>query len=363
MTTVTDDTLRPQRGHGYAAAAVAWLILALAATGLVVPLAATDHGDVRGVSLVQHAPAPQGQHQGHSDQGHGNDGHGDHAQAGAEHADNEDGSDHDDGGHGHTTKPLLEMTPKEIFFSFYTHLMPHLWSEELAFFDVNAFQVLAVVLIFLIFLPVLMSFGVARPNAIIRVFRGFCLWIRDEIVYSIMGAEEGRQWLPFFLYMFFFIAFANLFGLIPNSVTATATVFVTGALALITFVTMIGGGMAKQGPVNFWKNLIPHGVPAPMIALLFPLECLGLLVKPFALAIRLFANMLAGHLVLYSFLGLIFLFAKLVEQSLLAYPLALPGLGLAIFIFIIESFVALLQAYVFTLLSCIFIQQALHPDH
>ena len=178
-----------------------------------------------------------------------------------------------------------------------------------------------------------------------------------------MGPEDGRRFLPFFLYVFFFIAFGNLLGLIPNSVTSSSTIFVTGALAFVTFALMIGGGILRQGPGAFFKNLVPHGVPVFMVPLLFPLEVFGLVVKPVALAIRLFANMLAGHLVLYSFLGLIFLFAKMVEQSILSYPLAIPGVGLAVFIFIIESFVALLQAYIFTLLSCIFIQQSLHPDH
>jgi F-type H+-transporting ATPase subunit a len=312
--------------------------------------------------------------------GAGNGAQGEGAQDHASHGDGEHGDgehgvgEHDAHGHDYYSIPLMEMDPSDIFQSFYVHLMPHaVYAPEispdpavnqyLVFYDVNLYQVFAAVLIFLVFLPTLLSFGNPRPNVLLRVMRGWCLWIRDDVVYPVMGAKEGRRLLPGFLFVFFFIAFANLFGLVPNQVTANATIFVTGAMALITFVCMIGGGMFRQGPLAYWKNLIPHGVPAPMILLLFPLEVIGLLVKPFALSIRLFANMLAGHLVLYSFLGLILLFAQMVNQGAASYALAIPGVGLGVFIFIIEAFVALLQAYIFTLLSCIFIQQALHPDH
>src|SRR5690606_38607120 len=98
--------------------------------------------------------------------------------------------------------------------------------------------------------------------------------------------------------------FMNLIGLVPSSVTATASVFVTASLALVIFALMLVGGMMKQGVVAFWKNLLPHGLPAWLVPLMFVLELVGLLVKPFALTIRLFANMLAGHLVIYSFIGM-----------------------------------------------------------
>jgi len=136
---------------------------------------------------------------------------------------------------------------------------------------------------------------------------------------------------------------------------------VTGAMALITFIMMVGGGMVEQGGVAFWKNLIPHGMPAWLVPLMFVVELIGLVVKPFALMIRLFANMLAGHLVVLSFLGLIFYFGESIGS--LAYAVAVPSVGLAIFIMIIEAFVALLQAYIFTYLSILFVGMCRHPEH
>jgi F-type H+-transporting ATPase subunit a len=145
--------------------------------------------------------------------------------------------------------------------------------------------------------------------------------------------------------------------------TATGTPYVTGALAVITLLLMVGFGMKKNGVFGFWKGLVPHGLPLPLIPIMFLIEFVSLFVKPFALTIRLFANMLAGHLVIASAIGLVFLFAKLLGGSALAYLTALPCVGMAIFIYIIEAFVTLLQAYIFTLLSVTFIQQAMHQEH
>jgi F-type H+-transporting ATPase subunit a len=232
------------------------------------------------------------------------------------------------------------------------------------FYDVNLFQLIALGLLLVVFGAVLASFRSRTGTPwILRVFRGWCRWIRDEMVFAVMGADDGRKFAPYFIYLFFFIAFLNLIGLIPGSVTSTACIFVTGALAAITFAMMVVGGMMQQGVATFWKNLIPHGLPAPLVPLMFVLEVIGLLVKPFALTIRLFANMLAGHLVIYSFVGMIFLFYKMLEGSPAAYGPAVVAVGIGVFINIIEAFVAILQAYIFTFLSIVFVQASLHPHH
>jgi len=153
----------------------------------------------------------------------------------------------------------------------------------------------------------------------------------------------------------------NLMGLVPFSATATASIFVTAGLALTTLLAMILCGMSVQGPVAFWKNLVPH-VPLALWPLMFVVELIGLLVKPFALMIRLFANMSGGHMVVLSFMGLIFFFAQKwgVAGGWGSTPI---GVGFAVFIMIIEGFVALLQAYIFTQLSIIFVNASVHPEH
>jgi F-type H+-transporting ATPase subunit a len=171
----------------------------------------------------------------------------------------------------------------------------------------------------------------------------------------------GRRFLPFFLTLFFFVLFMNLLGLIPGSATATASIFVTGALATITLLSMLVCGMVAQGPFAYWKNVVPH-VPLALWPLMFVVEVIGLIVKPFALMVRLFANMSGGHMVVLSFLGLIFFFAG-VEHSAAGYGVSPIAVAFAVFIMIIEAFVALLQAYVFTMLSILFVQASIHPEH
>jgi F-type H+-transporting ATPase subunit a len=285
-------------------------------------------------------------------------------------------------GHDHPQeqhKSTLEMTNAEIFASLHGHSVPHAVIPHVgpgekapwwAIYNVNVWQWIALGLAFLIMLAVSNSFHRSgQPGWLTRVFRGWVRWVRDEMVYAVMGKEEGRAWVPFFLFVFFFVAFQNMLGLIPaipgvlEPVTATGTPYVTGALAVIMLLLMLGFGMKKNGVFGFWKGLLPHGLPWPLIPLMVVVELTGLMVKPFALTVRLFANMLAGHLVIASSIGLVFVFVKMFDASPLSYVTAVPAVGMAVFIYIIESFVVLLQAYIFTYLSIIFLHQAMHQDH
>lgn len=266
-----------------------------------------------------------------------------------------------------------EVSGAGIFMHLYEHVVPHElegWGIDLGFvhipvFNIVVFQVLAVVLMLCLFLHVRFRLVGAASGGemgwIAKIFSGFVLFIRDEMVLPILGAADGKKMLPYFLCLFFFIVFMNLFGLIPGGATATACIFVTAALATCTLVMMIALGMKEQGALGFWKNLVPHGLPMLLVPLLFVVEVIGLVVKAVALTIRLFANMLAGHLVVLSFMGLIFYFKEPIGN--LAYAVALPAVGLAVFIMIIEGFVALLQAYIFTYLSIVFVGMCLHPEH
>jgi len=282
-----------------------------------------------------------------------------------------------DQGHGAKT---MEMDNAQFFKKQYEHNVPYvLFVPEItgnpetdklfSFYNVNKFQWIALAICLVIFLRVKASFRKqGEVGFVTRVFRGWCRWIRDEMVYPVLGEEEGKQFAPYFIFLFFFVATMNVVGMVPSggpisTYTATGTPYVTGALALITLVTMLFFGMKQNCVVGFFKGLLPHGLPAPLIPLMAVVELVGLLVKPFALTIRLFANMLAGHLVIASFIGLIFLFAKMQGGAVTSYLTAVPAVGMAGFIFIIESFVTLLQAYIFTYLSIIFLQQAMHPEH
>lgn len=212
--------------------------------------------------------------------------------------------------------------------------------------------IIASMFVFLLF-GVLYNKKKRVPTGITNLLEVFVLFIRDEIAVNALGKEDGRKMTPLFCTFFFFILILNLMGLIPIFVTATANVNVTAGLALITLSFMIFGAIYKNGIMGFLKALTPTGVPAPVLIILMPIEILGLFIKAFALTIRLFANMLAGHIVIFSLIGLVVLMGAV----------ALPAVVLAVFIYVLEILVAFLQAYIFTLLSAMFIGQTYHPEH
>lgn len=189
--------------------------------------------------------------------------------------------------------------------------------------------------------------GVGNFVEIIIVF------IRDEIVLPNMG-KEGLRLLPYFLSLFFFILFSNLFGLIPFMAQPTKNLSVTTALALLTFFITQIEGMKKNGVIGYFKGLVPHGIPGFVLPVMIIVEFIGLFTKPFALLMRLFANITAGSIIILSLLGLIFV------MSYAGIAIALP---FTLFIYCLELFIALLQAYIFTMLSVLFVSMAMHQDH
>lgn len=204
-------------------------------------------------------------------------------------------------------------------------------------------------------------------NRVQHMIEAMVLFVRDDIVRP--NIHHGDAWVPHFAAIFFAILACNLMGLIPGTGTATGNIGVTAALALTTFASMLFFGMKAQGVVRFWINLVPvhwSSRPADMLIwfMLLGIELLGLLIKPTALAIRLFANMFAGHTVLLAFcsLGLIVWTA---QPAMTALSLGMGGFGLllAFLIFFLELLVAFIQAYVFTLLSAVFIGSSMHPEH
>jgi len=232
---------------------------------------------------------------------------------------------------------------------------------QFALTNMQIFMIASVLLIFIVLGGVANYVRTGKGDALSKVFAGFCMFIRDDMVYPVMGAGTGRKFLPYFLGLFFFIVFMNLMGLVPFSVTPTGGIATTFGLAIFTLVMMVAGGMIVQGPVNYLKHLVPE-VPWWLWPLMFLVELIGVIAKPFALMVRLFANISGGHMVVLSFVGLIFLAAQQGGDGVgwMASPFAV---GFGVFIMIIEAFVALLQAYVFTYLSILFIGGSLHPDH
>ena len=191
------------------------------------------------------------------------------------------------------------------------------------------------------------------PRGVGNFIETIIVFIRDEIVIPNMG-KEGIKMLPFFLTIFFFILFANFVGLVPFMAQPTKNINVTAGLALITFSTTQIMGVKKNGFLGYFKGLVPHGVPAFVLPIMIIVEFIGLFTKPFALLMRLFANITAGSIIILSLISLIFI---------MNYAGILIAVPFSIFIYCLEIFVALLQAYIFTMLSVIFINMAMHQEH
>jgi F-type H+-transporting ATPase subunit a len=194
------------------------------------------------------------------------------------------------------------------------------------------------------------------PSGITNALETLVVFIRDEVAAPAMGNKWGARFTPFLCTIFFFILACNLLGMLPGSYTATSNLNVTATLALITLALIVILGLLEQGPVKYIKHMAgPPGTPAFIVPLVFVIEILSLLVKPVALTIRLGANMTAGHIVILVMVSFIFVFQS-VWMGLLSVPLAVA-------ITILELIVAFIQAYVFTLLSSIFIGMSVHSDH
>jgi F-type H+-transporting ATPase subunit a len=212
-----------------------------------------------------------------------------------------------------------------------------------------------------VFVVLLFAFGANRnPNQPVphgprqNILEMLVIFVRNEIAIPNIGKEEGPRYTPYLLSAFFFILTLNLLGLVPWASTATGNLGITASLALCTFILTQIASIKAAGLGGYLKHLTGDA-PWWIAWLMVPVEVLGLFTKPFALMIRLFANMLAGHIVLFSLLGLIFIIGH-VSVSVVAVPFAM-------FIYLLELFVAFLQAYIFTMLSALFIGMGAAMGH
>jgi F-type H+-transporting ATPase subunit a len=194
-----------------------------------------------------------------------------------------------------------------------------------------------------------------KPRGVHNVVEAIVMFVRDEIARKNIG-EHGDRFVPYLLTTFVFILTCNLLGLVPYLSTATGNIGVTAGLAIMAFLMIQIGGMREYGVLGHFKNLVPHGIPVALLPIMIVVEFLGLFTKPFALCVRLFANMAAGHFVIVSLIGLVFLLKQAWVGAVLSVPFALFVSG-------IELLVAFLQAYIFTMLTSLFIGMSVHPQH
>jgi F-type H+-transporting ATPase subunit a len=205
------------------------------------------------------------------------------------------------------------------------------------------------------------------PRGFQNLIESLCVFLRDEVARPVLGHNADR--FIFFVWtIFFFILTMNLLGMVPLEAAyylitrreepigggATTNIWITGTLAMITFVLTHASGIKQYGVLKYLGSLAPK-VPWPILPLIFVLEILSALVRPFALAVRLFANMVAGHIVLATFVGLILIFKQ--------WSIAAVSVGAIIGMSCLELLVAFIQAYIFTLLSALFISLALESEH
>ena len=171
--------------------------------------------------------------------------------------------------------------------------------------------------------------------------------VRDNV------GNAGKKYFPFILTLFVFILFCNVLGLVPYSFTPTSHIIVTFSMAIVVFIGVTIIGFARHG-LHFLEFFVPKGVPAWLLVILVPIEVISYFVRPFSLSIRLFANMLAGHTMLKVFGGFVVMLGILAGWAPLAFIVALTGL---------ELIIAFLQAYVFTILTCLYLNDAIHMSH
>lgn len=199
--------------------------------------------------------------------------------------------------------------------------------------------------------------GRDAPRGILNFFEAFYLYLRDDVALANIG-HGGEKFVPYVVTLFFFILYGNLLGLVPFGASATGNISVTAALAIVSLIVIEVAGYKALGPKGYMGTIfyVPKGIPAVMqvvmLVIMTPVELIGKIAKPFALAVRLFANMTAGHFVLLSLLGLIIVYGGLSATGIAAVT---GSLSLGLFVMFLEIFVGFLQAYIFTVLTAVFI--------
>lgn len=246
--------------------------------------------------------------------------------------------------------PIEQFEVKQVF------PIKDVFGYDLSFTNSSAFMVLGVVLVIALF-----GYTATRtsmvPNRIQSIGEMGYEFVADMI--RGVAGEEGLRFFPFVFTLFFFILAANMIGMVPYNFTTTSHLVVTGALSLLVISIVFIYGLFKNG-LTFFKLFAPPGAPLPIYFILTPIEIISFFARPITLALRLFANMLAGHIMLKLFAGFA---VALLSAGAVYIPLALLSFGIGVALNALEFLVAFLQAYVFAILTCVYLNDALHPVH
>ncbi len=239
------------------------------------------------------------------------------------------------------------------------HMQPHLiYPLQIGSIDLSISN--AVVMIWiasaLVFFTLTFAGRIGRlvPKGLQNLMESIVSYLKQTFISEILG-EEGMVWFPFVATLFFFILYCNLLGLIPKMFTATSNINVTASLAVVVFLCTQGVGIYKHGLFGYLKRFAPKGIHPAILVIMIPIEIISQFAKPFALAIRLFANMTAGHLVILVFLSMIIMFKSVIIAP---FPLAM-----AVAMMAFEIFVSLIQAFIFSILATMYIAEAIHAEH
>lgn len=263
---------------------------------------------------------------------------------------------------------VMDSPEWELFMSFGPHAihLPSILGLQITKFML--LQVIAALLVILVYVPLARRVAAGGPprGAFDNFFEVLLTFVREQIAKPGLGEHDADHHVPFLWTLFVFILFNNLLGMVPFGGSATASIFVTLGLAACVFFYMHGSGVAKMGFGHYVMSLWPHiDVPFPLDLvikpLIFVIEWVGVIVRNVVLAVRLFANMFAGHTVLATILIFIYM-ARNANPVLWGGITASSVLGI-VALSLLELFVAFLQAYIFTFLTSLFMGMALHPEH
>jgi F-type H+-transporting ATPase subunit a len=250
-----------------------------------------------------------------------------------------------------TIEPIHQFQLEKFF------TIGHIGNQEIAFTNSSAYMFLAVALTAL-----LMIGGVAGKQLVPGRFQSM-----TEIAYEFVASTvrstagaEGMKFFPLVFSLFMFICVSNLVGIIPYAFTVSSHLIVTAALALLVFFTVLIYGLYKNG-LKFFKIFVPSGIPIFILPLVIFIEIFSFFLRPISHSVRLFANMLAGHIALKVFAGFVAMLG--VSLGAIGWIGGVMPLALTVALTALELLVAFLQAYVFAILTCIYLNDAIHPGH